>query len=129
MNKLCAIAVFAVLTGCASSEREPEILVASIVPSDPTAIAQLASNATVVDISDPENRVSTICKPRIVTGSHLIRGVECTTPAADLPELTDQDKFAAAQKESDIRYLQRKQQEALERYQNDQLRRAYVPAR
>jgi hypothetical protein len=128
VDKLCAIAVFAVLIGCASSEPEPEIL-AAIAPGDPTTVAQLASTAAIVDVSDPENRVATICKPRVVTGSHLIRGVECTTPTLDPPDLIGLDKLAAEQKESEIRDLQRKQQDALERYQADQLRRAYVPAR
>lgn len=129
MGKLCVIAALAVLTGCASSQSEPETLAASIVPGDQAPPAELASTPTVIDISDPENQVRTVCKPHRPTGSHLIRGVDCTSPSPEPRELTGLDKMAAEREEWELRRLQRARQDDLLRSQADQVRRSYVPAR
>ena len=123
MDKLCVVAALAVLAGCASSQPDLQSPSAAIVP-DSAAIAQLASSAAIVDVSDPENRVPTVCKDRVVTGSHLIRGVECTTPVTRDPTLLE--KIAAEQKEWEIRDYQRRAQDALLRAQQDELRRSFV---
>ena len=122
MDKLCVVAALAVLAGCASSQPEPQSPSAAIAP-DSAAIAQLASSAAFVDLADPENRVTTVCKDRVVTGSHLIRGVECTIPVTRDPTLLE--KLAAEQTDRDIREYQRRAQDALLRSQNDELRRSF----
>jgi hypothetical protein len=124
MDHLYVIAALVTLTGCASSQPTPEFLAASTVPNDAATVAALVSGATVVDLSDPENQIRTICRNRRVTGSHLIKGLECDS--LDAPEPTGLDKLALKRSEWEIEQFQRRNQDEMLRRQADDLRRGYV---
>jgi hypothetical protein len=124
MDHLYVIAALGILTGCASNQPTPELLAASSVTTDPVTVAALLSEATVIDISDPENRVRTLCRNRRLTGSHLIKGLECNS--LDAPEPTGLEKLALKRGEWEIEQFQRRNQDEMLRRQADDLRRGYV---